>query len=303
VAKSRRYLVPAVALLVGATLAVARPAAAQAGYSLDPARNIPLTSRAFGWACTHHPLRHTCERIVVRALNHARSVLDQPSYNLPARFGALRPREQLLLLANLDRKLYHHSSISGLNPTLDASAQRGATDGGDPAFMPIGGRGLLRGGSNWAGGFHSPLAAYYMWMYDDAGSSWMHRHNVLMPVGDRDNILILGVGTSPATERSPDWTMIFEAFGPGTPITYVPTVFALSARSAASTRTNVIRLLGFGFLHVRQVTFGGVPATFTRTSLFTISAVPPPHVPGRVHVRVVTTGGTSRATAATLYTY
>jgi hypothetical protein len=247
-------------------------------------------------------MRRTCERIMIRALNHARAVMGQPAYNLPARFRALRSREQLVVLTNLDRKLYRLAAIAGLNAALNATAQRGATAGGDPQFVAVGGRQLARGGSNWAGGLRSPLAAYFMWMYDDADYGWQHRHNLLMPSGGRGYVVIMGVGSD--DDASPDWTTLLESFAPpDTLIQCVPALFALSARTATDANGSPVRLFGLGFLHVRKVTFGGVPATFTRTSLFTISAVPPAHAPGLVHVRVTTGGGTSRASAATAFTY
>jgi hypothetical protein len=302
VAKSPMLLIPAAALLVGSVLTAAAPASARAGYyPLDPAHNIPLTSRVWGPACTHHAFGARCERIMVRALNHARSVMGQPAYDLPGRFGALRGRQQLLTLANQDRKLYRRAPIAGLNRTLNASAERGAANGADPAFVTVGGRHLWRGGSNWAGGLRSPLAAYFMWMYDDAGSSWQHRHNMLMRSGGRGYVMLMGVGST--ADSTPDWTTLFESFARGPGIQCLPAVLGLSARSADASRGSAVRLAGFGFLHVRHVTFGGVPASFTRTSLFSITAVPPPHDPGRVHVQVITSGGVSPRTRAAVYRY
>jgi hypothetical protein len=302
VAKHSVVLFTAIALLTGVMVAGA-PVASARTYQLDPAANIALPRRVWGSACTNHPMRRTCERIMTRALNHARAVMDEPPYKLPARFNALRARDQMLVLANLDRKLYRRPAIAGLNATLNATAKRGAEAGADPSFVPVGGRQLVRGAANWAGGLRSPLAAYFLWMYDDAGEGWAHRHTVLMSKGGRSNLLIMGVGWSPDGGGMPSWALILESFAPSGLIQTVPTLLGLSARSATAARGSAVRLFGFGFLHVRQVTFGGVPASFTRTSLFTISAMPPPHAPGRVHVRVVTAGGTSPMTRAATYTY
>jgi hypothetical protein len=297
------FLFAAVGLLAGALIVATPVADARTTYPLDPPVDVPLTSQAWGPACTAHPLRRTCERIMIHALNHARSVIGQPAYELPDHFGALRAREQLLVLANLDRKLYHRAPIAGLNPTLNASAERGADAGGDPAFVPVGGRTLARGAANWAGGLRSPLAAYFLWMYDDASEAWQHRHTVLMRKGDAHNVLIMGAGSSPDGGGMPSWTLLLESFAPNTLIQCVPTVVSLLVRPATAGRGPLVQLFGFGFLHVRRVTFDGVPASFDRTSLFTITAVPPPHAAGRVHVRVVTRGGTSSATGAAVYTY
>lgn len=301
-ARAPLFLLAAIALVVSAAVIGTPLASARTTYSLDPATSIALPSGVWSPACMNHPMRRTCERRMVRGLNHARAVMGEPAYDLPARFGALRGREQVVVLTNLDRKLYRLAAVAGLNPTLNASAERGADAGVDPQFVTVGGRQLVRGGANWAGGLRSPLAAYFMWMYDDADQGWQHRHNMLMPSGGSGYLLIMGVGSN--DDASPDWTTVLESFTPpSTAFQCVPIVFALSVRSAAAANGSAIRLFGLGFLHVRQVTFGGVPATFTRTSLFAISAVPPPHAAGRVHVRVVTVGGTSRATAATAFTY
>lgn len=300
--RSSLLLLAATALLVATTLAGPQSASARTSYPADPAANIALPSRVWGPACTDHPMRHRCERIMIRALNHARSVMGEPAYKLPARFKALRSRDQLVVLANQDRKLYRLVSIAGPNPTLNTTAQRGAYAGTDPAFVPVGGQDLVHGAANWAGGLRSPLAAYFAWMYDDADLGWQHRHNLLMPSGGSGNIVIMGVGSN--DDASPDWTTVLESFTqPSTTIQCLPTVFALSAHSMTESNGSPVRLFGFGFLHVRKVTFGGVSAGFTRTSLFTISAVPPALPPGLVHVRVTTGGGTSRATAATAFTY
>ena len=302
-ARRALFLLPAIVLVVATTLTGSPVASARTTYSLDPSADIPLTSRSWGPACTDHPMRRTCERIMIRALNHARSVLGQPAYNLPDRFRALRAREQLLVLTNLDRKLYQLAPIAGLNSELNASAQRGAGAGDDPALVPVAGQPLLRGAANWAGGLRSPLAAYFLWMYDDSSEGWQHRHTVLMRKGDEQNVLLMGAGFSPDGGGMLSWTLLLESFAPNTLIQCVPTVFSLFVRSATAAQGPVVRLLGFGFLHVRKVTFDGIPATFDRTSLFTITAVPPPHAPGAVHVQVVTAGGTSGATGAAVYTY
>lgn len=294
----RRVVAAVVAVVAaGSVLGVAGSAAATS-YPLDPSYDLAYPAGAMGPACTNHPMRDRCENIMIRALNRGRAALHAPAYALPSRFHSLTGADQLLLLANLDRKLYGRAKVAGLNPTLNASAQRGAERGGDPAWVPVGGRTLLSGGSNWAGGTPSPLQAYFLWMYDDSGSGWEHRHNVLMRIGDKDNVLIMGVGTSVG-----DWTSLLETFAPGTLFQCVPTVLGLSVPSGTDPGTSRLRIIGFGFQHVREVTFGGVPASFVRNSLFALSVVPPPHAPGQVHVLVRTAGGTSRATAAALYTY
>jgi len=302
VARAPLFLLAAITLVVSAAVIGTPLASARSTYSLDPAASIALPSGVWSPACMDHPMRRTCERRMIRGLNHARALMGEPAYNLPARFGALRGREQVVVLTNLDRKLYRRAAIAGLNPALNTSAERGADAGVDPQFVSVGGRQLAHGGANWVGGLRSPLAAYFAWMYDDADQGWQHRHNMLMPSGGSDYLLIMGVGSN--DDASPDWTTVLESFAPpSTAFQCVPIVVALSARSAAIANGSAVRLFGLGFLHVRKVTFGGVPAVFTRTSFFTISALPPAHAAGLVHVRVTTGGGASRATAATAFTY
>jgi hypothetical protein len=294
-----RRVMPAIIAAVAAVAVVGLPdAAVAASYPSDPPYDLSFPDGAMGPACTNHPMGDTCENIMIRALNRGRAALNAPAYRLPSRFHSLTGPDQLLLLANLDRKLYGRARVMGLNPTLNASALRGAQAGVDPAWVSVGGHTLLSGGSNWAGGTASPLMAYFLWMYDDSASGWQHRHNILMRIGARDNVLIMGVGASGS-----DWTALLETFAPDTLFQCVPTVLGLSSTSGTDPNSSTLRIIGFGFQHVRKVTFGGVPAAFVRNSLFVLTATPPPHAPGQVHVLVYTAGGTSRATAAALYSY
>ena len=300
-AKSLLSLLAALGLLIGTLLTAAPIASARTTYPLDPAHDVAIPARAYVPACTNRPTGTRCENIFIRGLNRGRAVLNAPAYALPERFHSLTGADQLLVLANLDRKLYGRASIIGRNPTLNTSARRGAASGSDPAFVSVGGQTLTHGGSNWAGGTPSPLFAYFLWMYHDTGAGWMHRHNVLLQSGD--DVLIMGVGSGTDAYGSAAWTTLLESFQPGTLIECVPTVLLLSVRSGTDPGSASIGVLGYGFLHVRQVTFGGVPASFKRVSALLLRVVPPKHAPGTVRVQVTTTGGTSRKTAATVYTY
>jgi hypothetical protein len=71
-----------------------------------------------------------------------------------------------------------------LTKSLDKVAQAGANADTDPPLnkvpgtLPGGGQWISLGG-NWAGGFDNALGADYGWMYDDKGSAWGHRDNIL----------------------------------------------------------------------------------------------------------------------------
>jgi hypothetical protein len=288
-------------LMTGAVLGMSAPASAATAYPLDPSRELPVPAGAYGIDCTDRPMGNVCENVFIRALNRGRALVNAPAYVLPERFHSLTGPEQLLVLVNLDRKLYGRTQAIGLNSTLNSSAQRGAVSDADPSFVPVGGQSVSYGGSNWAGNVKSPLFAYLIWMYQDAIESWQHRHNVLMRIGD--TVLIVGVGSGVDGSGMPAWTALLESFLPSTLIECVPTVLLLSARSGTDAGVPTIRIFGLGFVHVRRVTFGGVRATFERVSGILLRAVPPPNALGTVHVRVVTAGGTSHPTAAALYTY
>jgi hypothetical protein len=278
--------------------AVQSGAASAAGsYPLDPSTDLGYPAAAYGTACTDRPAGNICENIFLRALNRGRALLNAPAYSLPKHFHSLTGPDQLLVLANQDRKLYGRGPILGRNPTLNSSARRGAADGIDPAFVSIGGQWMIQGGSNWAGGTRSPLFAYLIWMYVDRGSGWDHRNNVLMPSGG--GVLIMGVGSAQSAGTT-TWTTLFESFAPGTLIECIPTVLLVLGPSATDPD---VRILGLGFLHVRAVTFDGVRAGFERVSAGLLRAVPPPHAPGQVHVQIATAGGVSRLTGASVYTY
>ena len=137
-----------------------------------------------------------CERAVVAALDHARHRMGLGAYRLPARFIAMAPARQWLILANLDRIAYSLPTIAGTAAALDAVARQGAAGRVDPNPWPLlsalQGQAEIGYASNWAGGQPNALLAYYFWMYDDgygsgnidcptptASGCWGHRHDVL----------------------------------------------------------------------------------------------------------------------------
>ncbi len=127
-----------------------------------------------------------CNALVLRAVAHARKVLEKiggMSFSLAA-YEKLTPDEQLFVTANLERLARGLPPAVVLTRSLDKIAQDGANADTDPpladvpAKLPGGGYWVSLGG-NWAGGFGNPLGADYGWMYDDKGSDWGHRDNIL----------------------------------------------------------------------------------------------------------------------------
>jgi hypothetical protein len=312
------FLFTVVALTGLAAAVVAQTASARTQYALDPDSNIPAPATAYGPMCSEHPFSSRCERVLIRALNHARAVMGQPSYRLPTRFKALTGTDQLLVLSNQDRRLYGRAPITGFNATLNASAQRGATHGSDPAFVPLDSTPPAVGAANWSGGLPSPLLAYYNWMYADGvsnGSSgnvdcrqpgdsacWGHRHATLMRGGSHNKV-VMGGGHGKGPSGMVAWTELYEAFWPSVPIDYVPSVTGLSSYSGSCLGGAEVKVTGFGFVHVTGVTVGDKPAKFTVLSPTVLWIVTPTATTGRTHVRVTTRGGESNSTAAAAYTY
>lgn len=302
--------------LVGGALALPSAAGAS-GYPLEPAKNIPPPSRAMT-VCSSHPYSSNCKHIMIKALNHARAVMGEPAYQLPPGFVTLTAAEQLLVLSNLDRRLYARAPVIGLNAPLNASAQSGAMHDSDPPFVSIDGTGPAVGASNWAGGARSPLLAYYLWMYADGptdgtsgnvscrqpgdASCWDHRNATLMRSGST-NKLAMGVGHGKGPSGMPAWTELYEAFWPSTAMTYVPTVAQLSTSYGSYLGGTAVTVTGFGFVHVTGVTVGGQPARYTVNSRTRISVLTPAGTAGRAFVRVSTTGGSSMSTPAAAFSY
>ena len=99
-------------------------------------------------------------------------------------------------------------------------------------------------------------------------------------------------GTSPISTRS---TFAFDA---------VPTVTALSARTATTPGGTVLTLTGTGLTRASSVLFGTTPGTaLTRLRATQVRVTVPAHAAGSVDVRVITPGGTSPVTVAGRFTY
>ncbi|HVB43997.1 MAG TPA: hypothetical protein VNF47_15020 [Streptosporangiaceae bacterium] len=137
-------------------------------------------------ACRRGKDSGSCDRAVLSAIAHARSVLEgmRGMYFTVAAYRKLTHAEQLFVTVNLERVARHLPPAVELTRSLDKIAQAGAAKDDDPPLgrlprhLPGGGYPVAAGG-NWAGGFLNPLGADYGWMYDDAGSRWGHRDNIL----------------------------------------------------------------------------------------------------------------------------
>lgn len=153
----------------------------------NPARDVSPSPNFFtARSCAGGGDSGTCNAIVVRAITHARAVLEKMggmSFSLSA-YEKLTPDEQLFVTANLERVERGLPAIAVLTKSLDKVAQEGANADTDPPLnkvpgtLPGGGRWVSLGG-NWAGGYDNALGADYGWMYNDKPEHWGHRDNVL----------------------------------------------------------------------------------------------------------------------------
>jgi len=201
----------AAVLLGSASIAVSASAARPAAGVLpprNPARNVnPNPDFLLAASCAGGKDSAACNTIVLRAITHARKVLENiggMSFSLAA-YEKLTPDEQLFVSANLERIERGLPAATVLTRSLDTVAQDGANADADPplnkvpATLPGGGRWISLGG-NWAGGFDNALGADYGWMYDDKGSGWGHRDNVLgqyvsaAPCGGQAHEIAMGAG-------------------------------------------------------------------------------------------------------------
>jgi hypothetical protein len=182
--------VTAAALLASAAITASAGVAAPDKGILpprNPARNVaPAPNFLYSSTCGGGKDSAACNAIVLRAVAHARKVLENlggMSFSLAA-YERLTPDEQLFASANLERIERGLPAIAALTKSLDKVAQVGANDDTDPPLnevpgrLPGGGRWVSLGG-NWAGGFDNALGSDYGWMYDDSGSAWGHRDNIL----------------------------------------------------------------------------------------------------------------------------
>jgi uncharacterized protein YkwD len=171
------------ALLVAAVAAspLQHPAAS------NPKHNVKPTV-AFERACyTGTAPTAACNRQAIKNINRARGEESLPAISLPGDFAKLSVDAQIVAVSNAERTA---RGLKALTETAanDSIAQTGADNDTDPVEPP----GFPASwGGNWAG-VADPLAADFLWMYDDgpggpngdcqqAGDPgcWGHRDNIL----------------------------------------------------------------------------------------------------------------------------
>jgi len=208
----------------GARAEVSHPAAPQTGVlpPKNPSKSLPPDPNftASPSPCVQHGNSSACNRQVLKAIAHARKVLEKMSgmsFSLTAYLRLTRP-EQLFVTADLERTERGLPPATVLSASLNKIAQIGAQNDEDPpltkvpASLPGGGK-VSGKGSNWAGGYSNALAADYGWMYDDGLNSpnedctksdkagcWGHRDNILSTLsssticGGGPSALAMGAG-------------------------------------------------------------------------------------------------------------
>jgi uncharacterized protein YkwD len=173
----------AMALL--ATTVAASPV--QLSAASNPQHNVKPTV-AFERACyTGTAPTATCNRQAIKNINRARGDEGLPAIVLPKDLAKLSLDAQIVAVSNAERTA---RGLAKLTETAanDTVAQTGADNDTDP--VEPGGFPYAWGG-NWAG-VADPLAADFLWMYDDgpggpngdcqkAGDPgcWGHRDNIL----------------------------------------------------------------------------------------------------------------------------
>ena len=311
----RARALAAALLLLAPLLAVSSPAGAAAKhYPPDPAGNIPPPAYISTGACRTTPTGQDCTAALVRALNDARAAMGEPAYRLPAKFTALTAPERLLVLADQDRMLYGRVRLSGLNATLNASAQQGVAHDADPGFVPVNGNSYVGAASNWAGGsppMTNPVYAYYLWMYDDGPGSgngdctqpgdpgcWGHRDGTLADFGASVRVLLgVGGGTS---RYGYSWTELFEAFRTTAATPLIATVQRLDKQTG--TPGTMVHLTGFGLYHASPVYVLGHSATVVRRNPNYLD-IRLPVASGSGYVIAYGNGGPSSRTGASAFRY
>jgi uncharacterized protein YkwD len=154
----------------------------------NPPRSIP-PSAAFVAACegTSKPTP-ACTSAALENIDSARATEGIGHLKLPLSYSTMSFDRQLLFVTNAERSARKLGSLAE-NRSYDQLAQVGADNHTDPIGPP--GKSW---GSNWAGGVADPLAADFLWMYDDGPDSpngdcpragapgcWGHRDNILGP--------------------------------------------------------------------------------------------------------------------------
>ncbi|HEY5010613.1 MAG TPA: hypothetical protein VIH73_05605 [Acidimicrobiales bacterium] len=142
-----------------------------------------------------------CTNYILSAINNARAVEGVRPMVLPTNWFSLSVPQQLFVLVDLERTARGLPAYLGINAALTADAQHAAATNSDPSIaagfaMANDAQGSAGFGGAWSGGFN-PLAADYIWMYDDtwggsaaktsniactsagAAGCWAHRDELL----------------------------------------------------------------------------------------------------------------------------
>jgi hypothetical protein len=151
-------------------------------------------------------------------------------------------------------------------------------------------------------------------MYDDGPGSpnadcrhrgdpgcWGHRHNTLWKFG-RDQIL-MGAGGGRDRRGFQTWATLYESFSPNVTMTFIPSVTGLSHHNGTTRGGTVVRIYGYGFVHVHAVRILGKSVHFSKVNATTLRIRTPRHAAGRGHVVVYGNGGTSHKTGAAEFRY
>jgi hypothetical protein len=174
------------AVLVSAVFIVG--AASVAGAASAPAADPPNQppTQAFEIACygRKNPTPR-CDTEAIKNINTAHAVEGLGPITLPGDYSTLTIQQQMIAISNSER------NIRGIGTLVETAAlDRRAAKGARTQSDPIGPNGHAWG-SIWAG-VADPLAADYLWMYDDGPGGinldcqnpgdpgcWGHRHNIL----------------------------------------------------------------------------------------------------------------------------
>jgi hypothetical protein len=166
----------------------------------NPKRSLAPSPNFLGRpSCARGGDGRRCNTIVLRAITHARKVLEKMGamhFSLAA-YEKLTRNEQLFVTVNLERAARGMRPVTELTRSLNRVAQIGANADADPPLnqvprtLPGGGHPVGLGG-NWAGGWDNALGADYGWMYFDGPGAdngdctktnhsgcWGHRDNIL----------------------------------------------------------------------------------------------------------------------------
>src|SRR5580692_8393602 len=142
-----------------------------------------------------------CTNYILAAINNARAIEGVHPMVLPSNWFSLSVPQQLFVLMDLERTARGLPAYLGINSALTTDAQHAAATNSDPSIaagfaMANDAQGSAGFGGAWSGGFN-PLAADYIWMYDDtwggsaaktsniactsagAAGCWAHRDELL----------------------------------------------------------------------------------------------------------------------------